>query len=74
MIGITKNPKIPQFVHSKYMFLDGNVKNTPEPKRTDPICKVLTVRRYFLFLSSYVENIIDPIIPEMIKQPATIEV
>lgn len=44
------------------------------PKSTDPICKILTVKRYFLFLSSYVEKMMDPIIPEIIKQPATIEV
>ena len=56
------------------MFFDGNVKNTPIPKSTDPHYKILIVLRYFLVLSSYVEKIIEPIIPEIIKQPATIEV
>lgn len=53
--------------------MDGNEKNTPVPKITDPIYKIFTVRRYFLFLSSYVEKMTEPIIPEIIKQPATIE-
>lgn len=50
------------------------MKNTPIPKSTDPIYKILIVLRYFLFLSSYVEKMIEPIIPEIIKQPATMEV
>ena len=56
------------------MFFEGNVKKTPIPKSTDPNYRILTVWRYFLVLSSYVEKMIEPIIPQIIKQPATIEV
>ena len=61
-------------IQSKYIFYVGNVKNTPIPKITDPIYKILNVWRYFLFLSSNVEKIKEPIIPEIIKQPPASEV